>query len=199
MRLFVALDLPAALVREVGRRAAEARRELPRARWAKPEALHLTLAFLGETDEADLPALHRYLRPAFAEVRPFGLRLEDAGTFPLRRPARVAWVGVQAPPALADLAQGVQQALAQAVDFAPDRRHFHAHLTVARCKKPWRRREVERFQRHFEGPLGDSFAITEGVLYESVLRPDGARYQALERYPLGETAAASAASEEETP
>jgi len=199
VRLFVALDLPAALAREVGRRAAAARRELPRARWVKPEALHLTLAFLGETDAADLPVLHRSLRPAFAGVKPFDLRLEDAGTFPPRRPARVAWVGVEAPPALADLAQGVQQALAQAVDFTPDRRDFHAHLTVARCKQPWRRREVERFRRHFQGPVGDPFEITEGVLYESVLRPDGARYQALERYPLGEAAAGSAVSEEETP
>lgn len=185
MRLFVALDLPDELAQEVERHAAEARRELPRARWVKAESLHLTLGFLGERDAGDLPVLHEHLTPAFAGVTPFEMRLHQGGTFPPRRPARVAWIGVEAGDELPRLARRVQTALQRAVGFEPDRRGFSAHLTVARCKQPWRQREIERFQRHFRGDLGQPFEVVEGVLYESVLSPGGARYKALERYPLG--------------
>jgi 2'-5' RNA ligase len=185
VRLFVALDLPDELAHEVERHAAEARRELPGARWVRPENLHLTLAFLGERDAGDLPVLHEHLTPAFGGVASFELRLRHGGTFPPRRPARVAWVGVEADDGLPVLAHRVQSALQQAVGFEPDRRKFSAHLTVARCKQPWRRREIERFERHFRGPVGRPFEVMEGVLYESVLGPGGARYRPLKHYPLG--------------
>lgn len=185
MRLFVALDVPEELAHEVGRRAAEARRELPQARWVAPDSVHLTLAFLGERDVAVLPVLHDHLVPAFAGVAPFELRLRHGGTFPPQRPARVAWVGVDAGDVLLDLSRRVQGALQRALSFTPERRGFNPHLTVARCKKPWGRREVDRFERHFRGPIGRPFEVTEGVLYESVLGPGGARHRALQRYPLG--------------
>ena len=185
VRLFVALDLPDELARLVDRHATEARRELPRARWVRPENLHLTLAFLGEREADELSILHEHLTPAFAGVAPFEMRLHQGGTFPPRRPARVAWIGVEAPDELPRLGRRVQNALRRAVGFEPDRRGFSAHLTVARCKQPWRRREIERFQRHFRGDVGQPFEVTEGVLYQSELSPGGARYKALQRYPLG--------------
>lgn len=185
MRLFVALDLPDELAQEVERHATEARRELPRARWVRPENLHLTLAFLGEVDAGDLPVLHEHLTPAFAGVAPFEMQLHQGGTFPPRRPARVAWIGIEADDELPQLALRVRTALQRAVGFEPDRRGFSAHLTVVRCKQPWRRREIERFERHFRGAVGRPFEVTEGVLYESVLSPGGARYRVLQRYPLG--------------
>jgi len=185
VRLFVALDLPEEVAHEVGRRATEARRELPQARWVRPEALHLTLAFLGEQSADVLPTLDEHLAPAFVAVAPFEMRLHHGGTFPPQRPARVAWIGVEAGDPLKDLARRVQGALQRAVSFQPDRRGFAAHLTMARCKQPWRRRDIERFERHFRGFVGDAFLVTEGVLYESTLSPDGARYRAIRRFPLG--------------
>ncbi len=61
------------------------------------ENLHLTLLFLGETAEADVPALAAALREAFARWPSMDLRLSAGGTFPPGRSARVAWVGVEAP------------------------------------------------------------------------------------------------------
>lgn len=191
MRLFVALDLPEDVRHEVGRRGTEARRELPRAHWVRPEALHLTLAFLGEQSADVLPTLDDHLAPAFSAVAPFELRLHHGGTFPPQRPARVAWVGVvlgnsvETGDPLKELARRVQGALQRSVDYQPDHRGFTAHLTVARCKQPWRRREIEKLERHFRGFVGEAFEVTEGVLYESTLGPSGARYRALRRFPLG--------------
>ncbi len=114
MRLFVALEVPEPVRREVRRRIAGLRDRLPRARWVNPEVLHLTLLFLGEVPPDDVPALAGRLRDAFAPFPPLPLRLAGAGTFPAGRPARVAWIGVAAPPELARL----QAALAGAVGTA---------------------------------------------------------------------------------
>ena len=95
MRLFVALEVPEPPRREVRRRVDAVRDRLPRGRWVDLDDLHLTLLFLGETAEGDVPALTAGLREAFARCPPLDLRLANGGTFPPGRPARVAWVGVE--------------------------------------------------------------------------------------------------------
>jgi 2'-5' RNA ligase len=182
----VALEIPDEIRGEVARRAEAARRELPKARWVRAGSLHLTLAFLGETEPDRLPRLAEHLAPAFAASPPFVLQLVGGGTFPPNRPARVAWAGLEADPELARLRARVAAALVEAVGFEPDRRGYSPHLTLARCSRPWRREEIERFTRHFRGALGAPFPIHRGVLFESRLGPGGARYREVQVYPLGE-------------
>ena len=64
MRLFVALELPADLQRAVGELVSQHRPALPKARWVRPENLHLTLAFLGETATERLPDLEAAMADA---------------------------------------------------------------------------------------------------------------------------------------
>ena len=92
MRLFTALLLPppalAELAAEVGRL-----RELPgadRLRWIRPEGWHLTLAFLGEVDDALLPELRERLARAARRHPALRLRLAGGGRFG----DRVLWTGV---------------------------------------------------------------------------------------------------------
>lgn len=194
MRLFVAVEIPESLRTELAERCQalreKPRQELPKARWARPEAMHLTLSFLGETDPGRLPALHRELGPACAAVEPFELRLGDAGAFPIRGKARVLWTGLKAPDGkpsapLADLRQSVAGAVERAAEVEPDTRPFHPHLTLARLKPPWGRSPLEYFQEAFGEPPGDAFPVAETVLFESELHPSGARYRRLGAYALG--------------
>lgn len=183
-RLFLALDLPGEHRAEIGRRAAELKESLPAARWVPPENLHLTLRFLGATEEAAVPGLTEALRPAFAAGDPLELQVSGAGTFPPGRPGRVAWVGIEGGRDLLDLQGRVAGAAAERPGLEPERRPFHPHVTLARPRKPWNRRASEELVRAFEGGVGDPFRVTEGVLYRSELSPRGARYTAVERFPL---------------
>lgn len=190
-RLFVALDLPAGHRQEIARRAGALRGALPAARWVRQEAMHLTLAFLGDTPADRVDGLVAALAPAFAAAPELDLVLAGGGTFPPGRPARVAWVGLTGPSALAALQRrvaGVAAELATALGRPADRKPFHAHVTVARPRRPWNRRAAERFAAAFEGPVGEPFRVAEGVLYRSRLDPGGAIYTPLERFPLGEEA-----------
>lgn len=184
LRLFLALDLPEEHRAEIGRRAAGLEKSLPAARWVPAENLHLTLRFLGSTEEAAVPGLVEALRPAFAAGEPLELRVTGAGTFPPGRPARVAWVGIEGGRGLLDLQRRVAEAAAETLGLEPERRPFHPHATLARPRKPWKLRASEELGRAFEGGVGEPFPVTEGVLYRSELSPKGARYTAVERFPL---------------
>ncbi|MFY9820143.1 MAG: RNA 2',3'-cyclic phosphodiesterase [Thermoanaerobaculia bacterium] len=186
MRLFVALEVPEPVRREVRRRVEALRERLPRARWVNLDILHLTLLFLGETAEAGVPALAARLRHVFARFSPLPLRLEGGGTFPPGRPARVAWVGVDSPPELLTLQADVAQAAAEALGFEPEERVYHPHVTLARCSDPWRREAIEKLTNAFAGSVGPPFVAHRGVLLESKLSPKGARYREVEVFPMEE-------------
>lgn len=184
MRLFVALEVPDPPRRDVRRRMDGVRDRLPRARWADPDNVHLTLLFLGETAEGDVPALAAGLRQAFARCPPLEMRLVGGGTFPPGRPARVAWVGVEAPDELLTLQEDVARAAVEALGFEPEERPYHPHVTLARCPSPWRRDAVEKFTNAFTGAVGQPFVAFHGTLFESRLSPKGARYRAVEVFPM---------------
>ena len=184
MRLFVALEVPEPPRRDLRRRLNGLRDRLPRARWVDLENVHLTLLFLGETAEAEIPALAAALRQAFARCPPLDLRLAGGGTFPPGRPARVAWVGVEAPEELMTLQEDVSRAAVETLGFEPEKRPYHPHFTLARCPDPWRREAIDKLKAALTGPIGPPFMADHGVLFESKLSPKGARYRAVEVFPM---------------
>jgi len=185
LRLFIALEIPEPPRRDVRRRVDAVRDRLPRARWVDlAENLHLTLLFLGETAEGDVPALAARLREAFARCPPLGLRLGSGGTFPPGRPARVAWIGLEAPEALSTLQEAITRAAVDTLGFEPEERPYHPHVTLARCPDPWRREAIDKLKAALTGPVGPPFVADHGVLFESKLSPKGARYRAVETFPM---------------
>lgn len=184
MRLFVALEISEAVRRELARRVAALRDRLPRARWVDPEMVHLTLLFLGETPADQVPALSAKLHEAFARHPPMTLRLSGGGTFPPKRPARVAWVGLDAPEELAAVQADAVAAAVETVGFVPEDRPFKSHVTLARCDPNWPRDAAEKFAAAFPGEVGPPFRVDRGVLMESKLSPRGARYTVVEELPL---------------
>ena len=184
MRLFVGIAVPEPPRRDLRRRLDGLRDRLPRARWVDLEKLHLTLLFLGESEEAEVPALAAELRQAFARCPPLDLRLSAGGTFPPGRPARVAWVGVDGPEALMTLQEDVTRAAVETLGFEPENRPYHPHVTLARCPDPWRREAIEKLKSALTGPIGPPFVAGHGVLFESKLSPKGARYREVETFPL---------------
>ena len=95
-----------------------------RANFTKPENLHLTLAFLGETERAE--GAMSAMRQAALDSRPFKFELDRTGCF-----GDLLWVGLKQNKELLDLVKGLQNALA-AQGFRVERGKFKAHITLAR-------------------------------------------------------------------
>jgi 2'-5' RNA ligase len=184
LRLFVAIELSEEVRAAMRRRLARLRSLLPQARWVDPDQAHLTLAFLGHHPQERLAPLRAALGEVFARYPAMPMRLHGGGTFPQGRPARVAWVGVKAPAGLPPMQHDVADAAASLLEWEPEKRPFHPHVTLTRCNPAWPRQLVERFHSEVQGPWGEEFVATEGVLYRSRLSPRGARYEALARFPL---------------
>ena len=188
LRLFVAIDLPEDVRESLGHLQAGLRRDdLPGLRWTRPEGVHLTLKFLGETPAAEVAAIEGALARAVRGVPAFRLALGAPGTFGGRRGPRVLWVDVEGELApLQQLQAAVERELA-AVGFAPEERKFSPHLTLARVPQPPPPGLAERLSRALAAvaaPQGE-FRATELLLMRSRLQPGGAVYSRVAAFPLG--------------
>ena len=181
LRAFLAVDLPL----EARSRVAEAMEGLRPAapksvRWLALDGVHLTLKFLGEIREDDVPRLVARAQAKLAPERPFEVALAGYGAYPNAREARMLWLGVaQGAGSLAKLARKLDSA-ARAIGAPRERRPFEAHLTLGRFREPTRV-ELDR-----ASPTESvAWTVSEVVLFESRLSPGGARYVPLARLPLG--------------
>ena len=177
-RLFVAIDLP----EETKDAILHLRQDdLPPGRWPQRDALHLTLHFIGSVPERVASAYQRILRDVDASG--FELRIEGAGQFPPDTRPRVIWTGVENTPPLRDLHEAVGQAL-EREGFHRERRRFHPHITLMRFKKPLRRGLASRWISAHLDFHTEPIAVSQFVLYESQLTPQGAIYTQREVYEL---------------
>jgi 2'-5' RNA ligase len=130
MRLFTALD-PSAEVHQKLRDLLDRLRPDASLRWSRPEGLHLTLKFIGHWPETRLAEIGEAL--AKVSFRPFQVGFSGLGFFPNPKSPRVFWVGVQAPPDLAQLAGSIDRELA-GLGIESDKRAYSPHLTMARIE-----------------------------------------------------------------
>ncbi|MFQ6012080.1 MAG: RNA 2',3'-cyclic phosphodiesterase [Thermoplasmata archaeon] len=181
MRAFIAVDIESTpgMIRFLdalrGTRA--------RVRVVSPENLHLTLKFLGETDDGLVASLREALAEAVKGEEPFTLTLHGTGAFPSRRNPRVLWIGVQGGDPLVRIATRLEGGL-QGLGFPRERRRFAPHLTVGRVKGRADREELtELLEAHRDEAFGTQ-RVEELRLKRSELRPSGARYHDVLRVPL---------------
>ena len=182
MRLFVALELDEAVRARITALLRQLEPAARQVKWVKPQSLHLSLKFIGEQPEDRLPALVEALAGVPAPG-PLELGFRGLGCFPNERHPRVFWVGLLAPPALGQLATGVERALAP-LGIEPAQRPFSPHLTLGRLRQGSRVPVLPpEWEVHRSEDLG-RYTATELFLYQSRLFPHGAEYVKLKHFPL---------------
>jgi RNA 2',3'-cyclic 3'-phosphodiesterase len=184
VRLFVALDLPGEVRQALGDLIARLKPLCRAARWVRPEAMHVTLKFIGHAiadgDAEKLTAA----RAALTTVRsgqPVEIRYRGVGFFPDARRPRVVWCGVEPSANLALLAADMERAL-EPLGIPGEKRAFVPHLTLARFKSHEGVNALVRADAEFTQREFGSARETEFYLFESKLKPGGAEYRKLESY-----------------
>jgi 2'-5' RNA ligase len=129
LRLFVGIGFPP----ELKLRLSLLSSGIPGAKWVDPGNFHLTLRFIGETDEG----VAADIDDALARLRShrFALQLAGTGVFGGADKPRSLWVGVERSPELVALRDKIEQALVR-VGLPPEPRKFSPHVTLARLHKP---------------------------------------------------------------
>jgi RNA 2',3'-cyclic 3'-phosphodiesterase len=199
IRTFLAVELSDALRAQVARIQEALKQRLHydpsrkvRLSWVQSPSIHLTIKFLGGTDEALIAPMQLGIEQAVRPHLPILIPLERLGAFPGPQQPRVLWIG---PPESWEQGEGAKRlsALHEAVErscesfgFTREDRPLSPHLTLARVKEGAR----QLGQRVAESGIMDrpvvagELALDSMVLMRSELAPAGSRYTALWRFSV---------------
>ena len=182
MRLFVALEIPSAVRKNLAEFLVTLRALSAQPRWVRAENLHVTLKFIGEA-QADTLGDIRAALSAVRSDRAVALDFRGLGFFPSERRPRVFWAGIQASGNLGTLASDIDRVLMR-LGIPQERRPFSAHLTLARFEPPGLAEELRAAIRENASREFGSVAAGEFHLIESKLKPGGAEYTTRETFPF---------------
>jgi 2'-5' RNA ligase len=189
IRAFIAIPLPESVLDELTALQHRLDRRVPSrsVRWGRPEGIHLTLKFLGDTPTDRLPEIKRALTAVARHAPPCTFTVGELGCFPNPRRPRVVWVGVQEPTGrLAALQDAIEEVMAP-LGYPPEGRGFTPHLTLGRVGRRTSRNDAARVGEIVtETEVGSLGEVPAGhfALIRSVLKPTGAEYTPLEEFLL---------------
>jgi len=177
LRAFLALDLDPSAHERLRKLIESLRGTVAGIRWVRPEGLHLTLRFLGATEEERARRVAGRVEAAAAATPAATLELGGLGMFPERGAPRVLWVGLALPPPLRALQEACEQG-ARAEGFAAEERAYAPHLTLGRWSERARRPALPAAAL---GPV----RLERLVLYRSQPQAGGSVYTPLRTLALG--------------
>jgi 2'-5' RNA ligase len=172
-RLFVGIPVPVSVSRELARLQPAA---APGVRPIEQRDMHVTLHFLGRAAVAPVRDALRSVNAAA-----FSLRFGRTGLISTGRRKRVFWAGIESEPLLSALHSKTAGALA-AVGFEPEVRTFRPHVTLARLTSKAPANVFASLEGVALVPIG--FECRRFALYSSLTRPEGARYEIIDSWPL---------------
>jgi 2'-5' RNA ligase len=152
-------------------------------KWVEATNMHLTLAFLGDTEEKRIRVLSSMLKNKCSGFGEFDFNLTGTGVFKNFRDPRVLWVGIQSAERLIQLNNIIAEGLTHDV-FKMEERQFKPHLTLGRVKSV---RDSENLKTVLERYRDIHFQIVhvnEVILFESLLTQSGPTYKPLGNFAL---------------
>lgn len=184
LRTFIAIELDEGLKKNLALLQDQLQAKLsPRSvRWVRPEGIHLTLKFLGDTTTDQVEQVKGALARVAAGAGPIAFSVGGVGCFPHARRPRVVWVGLHEPTGdLACLRDAVEAHVAP-LGFPTEQRPFSPHLTLGRVHRYASNAEVREVGEVVAASaIGDIGGMTATALsyIQSKLTPGGAIYTAL--------------------
>lgn len=183
-RAFVAIELDTASAGIIAKWIHALKSKVSDVRWSRPDQLHLTLKFLGDVDNRELPELCAAMHEACQGIEAFSLDLSGLGAFPKNKPPRVVWVSADDPQGgLGQLAERLDERFAE-LGIAKDNRAFTPHLTLGRVTRDT---DLQRLQEAID-QVADQISCrceVEEIVMLSSLKDDGrVVYDAIDRVEL---------------
>lgn len=187
IRSFLAFELPHDIRNKVRTISGEVKNTGLNAGWVKPGNIHLTVIFMGNINEQDIPDIVSKIDNVIPRYKAFEISLGRMGLFPdIRRP-RVMWLGLNGEiERLASLRDDLQKPL-KSSGIKQEKRPFRPHLTLGRFRKPVKDRTLlSKIIEEYSDISGPEGKLRELILFKSELNPGGAVYTRIHSWPLVE-------------
>ncbi len=185
MRLFIALPLPKSVEEELGRIITLLKQKGGRVKWVDPKNVHLTVRFLGDTEEHLVDDLSALIDTMAGRFNPVASVIDRLGAFPNLRHPRVIWVGLRENiEILTKIADQVEVAVRE-LRFKKEPKQFKAHLTLGRVRDSSSLNALTDYLQDF---VLEEIPVTFDrlTLFKSTLTPQGPIYDRLHEAMLGE-------------
>ncbi|MCY1718821.1 RNA 2',3'-cyclic phosphodiesterase [Prolixibacteraceae bacterium Z1-6] len=152
-------------------------------KWVDEDNLHLTLRFLGNTTRQQLYELVDRLQVVAELTDSFQLKIKGAGYFKSKGQPRVVFVRIIDSDSLSELVAGIEQN-AVAIGFQDELKAFRPHLTLGRIKHLENKNRFYSKMEKLESIDFQKVDVTEFILYQSILRPEGPVYRVIKKFEL---------------
>ncbi|HSA59280.1 MAG TPA: RNA 2',3'-cyclic phosphodiesterase [bacterium] len=185
IRSFIAADPSEEVLRNLSSTVQSLAKRTVGFRWVRPEAIHLTLRFLGEIEEEMIATIDGRLAQLAGSFEPMSLEAAGLGFFPGPEKPRIVWAGLTGEiDRLADLQRHVQETVEDLSVHQEKDRAFAPHLTLARIPNFRGASGVSAVLKAASEARFGAFTVDRLFLYKSRLTPEGASYTKLKEYPL---------------
>ena len=184
IRSFIAIELPDAVISWLETVQQDLRSLRLRARWVRPQNIHLTLKFLGNTPPGDIEKIGSAMTDAAAAGVPFKLTVGGIGVFPGLKHPRVIWTGLAGDmKVLLGLQRNLEDRLA-AIGFPKEKRSYKPHLTLGRIRETVNSAAIRQIVQQYSDLGRLEFTSDRIILFKSDLKPSGAVYSKLKQADL---------------
>jgi RNA 2',3'-cyclic 3'-phosphodiesterase len=152
-------------------------------KWVDPANIHITLAFLGDTQEKRIKNLDNMLKESCRGYHEFDFLLAGTGVFKNFRDPRVIWVGIKSQEKLSKLYDIIAYGLNE-IGMGIEKRQFRPHLTLGRVKSVKDTENLKKVLEKFRDTEFQKVLVKEVILFESILLQTGPIYKSLDIFPL---------------
>jgi 2'-5' RNA ligase len=152
-------------------------------KWVDPGIMHITIAFLGDTDEKIIPSVSDAIKQISLNHTPFELIFRGAGIFRNLRDPRVIWIGTEKNPVMQSVKANLDNELSR-FGFEKETREFKPHLTLGRIKWIKNISALEEAINLYKDQEVQKEPINELIYYESILKPEGPLYMPIISLPM---------------
>jgi 2'-5' RNA ligase len=151
--------------------------------WVNMGNIHLTLVFLGDTEEERIKMTGIVLKQKCTGFGEFSFTLSGAGVFRNFNDPRVIWAGIKNPERLLDLNKLIVAGLKD-TGFKMEERQFNPHITIGRIKSIKNTEELKSAITKYQNTIIQEVTVSEVILYESILKPTGPVYHSIGKFRL---------------
>lgn len=149
----------------------------------EPENIHITIKFLGDTDEGLVERIEEIIKDAAGGLDPFEIKLKGAGVFPNNNYIKVMWIGIENGERIGKIANKIDEKISE-LGFEKEKRRFSAHLTIARVKSAKNKEKLlQLIEKYGEIEFG-TLMVNTIKLKKSELTSKGPIYTTLKEVKL---------------
>lgn len=184
LRLFIAIELSSETQEQLSQIQKQLKSSGADVKWVKPENIHLTLKFLGETKVSLVEDIKNVIREAAEQFEKFEFHLNELGAFPKITSPRAIWVNAFEPTGIIGKIVLMLEEKLEKLGFTKTTRGFTPHITIGRVKSSDGRINLVEKLRQAKISQPQSQKVDKLTLFKSTLTPSGPIYEVLQQANL---------------